>query len=78
MKELIQGITTRDVLAVLVVASALLFNGISLITGKGPDAATMTLASVVFSIAAIIWLRLPETLNREKVAAPSPEGAPTL
>lgn len=40
-------ISTRDVLAVLVVAAALLFNGISLITGKGPDASTMTLAGAV-------------------------------
>jgi hypothetical protein len=47
LRELISGITTRDVLAVLVVAAALLFNGISLITGKGPDASTMTLAGAV-------------------------------
>jgi len=40
-------VTTRDILAVLVVAAALLFNGISLVTGKGPDAATMTLAGAV-------------------------------
>jgi hypothetical protein len=40
-------VTTRDVLAVLVVAAALVFNGISLITGKGPDASTMTLAGAV-------------------------------
>ena len=40
-------ITTRDVLAVLVVAAALIFNGISLVTGKGPDASTMTLAGAV-------------------------------
>lgn len=40
-------VTTRDVLAVLVVAAALIFNGISLITGKGPDASTMTLAGAV-------------------------------
>lgn len=52
-----------------------------LITGQIAErfglAATMTLASVVFSIAAIIWLSLPETLNRKSEAA-SPEGAPTL
>lgn len=30
---------------------------------------TMTLASAVFCVAAIIWLRLPETLNRENVAS---------
>lgn len=40
-------VTTRDVLAVMVTAAALLFNGISLITGRGPDAATMTLAGAV-------------------------------
>lgn len=41
-----------------------------LITGKIAEqfglAATMTIASVVFSIAAIIWLRLPETLIRDR------------
>lgn len=40
-------VTTKDVIAVLVVASTLLFNGISLVTGKPLDAATMTLAGAV-------------------------------
>lgn len=40
-------VTTRDVLAVCVTIAALVFNGISLVTGKGPDAATMTLAGAV-------------------------------
>lgn len=40
-------VTTRDVIAVMTVAAALLFNGISLVTGAGPDAATMTLAGAV-------------------------------
>jgi len=40
-------VTTRDVLAVMVVAAALLFNGISLIAERGVDAATMTLAGAV-------------------------------
>ena len=32
-------------------------------------AATMTIASAVFSIAALIWLRLPETLHRREAKA---------
>jgi len=55
-----------------------------LITGKIAEnfglSTTMTIASVVFSIAAIIWLRLPETLNRNitHTTAPAPEGSPVL
>jgi hypothetical protein len=45
--EALSRVTTKDVLAVLVVAATLLFNGISLITGKPLDAATMTLAGAV-------------------------------
>lgn len=45
--SVLDRITTRDVLAILVVGAALLFNGISLITGRGPDASTMTLAGAV-------------------------------
>ena len=37
-------------------------------------AVTMTIASVVFSLAAIIWLSLPETLKRS--AGEAPEAAP--
>ena len=36
---------------------------------------TMTLASVIFCVAAVIWLRLPETLNRRR--EPAPELVPT-
>jgi MFS family permease len=39
-------------------------------------AATMTIASVVFSIAALIWLSLPETLVRKPRTAPVP--SPTV
>jgi len=42
-----KGVTTRDVLAVLTVSAALLFNGISLVQGLPPDAATMTLAGAI-------------------------------
>lgn len=53
-----------------------------LITGQIAErfglAATMTIGSVVFCIAAIIWLSLPETLRREDRIAPSPEGLPAL
>lgn len=39
--------------------------------------ATMTVASVVFSIAALIWLRLPETYRYAKpAAAGAPQGVP--
>ncbi len=37
---------------------------------------TMTLGSVVFCVAAVIWLRLPETLNRQR--EPDPESVPAL
>jgi MFS family permease len=37
---------------------------------------TMTLASVVFCVAAIIWLRLPETLHRDR--EPDPEITPLV
>ena len=51
-----------------------------LITGQIAEAfglaVTMTIASVVFSIAAMIWLSLPETLNRVDTTAPAPEGLP--
>lgn len=47
MTSLLSRVTTRDVIAVMVVAAALIFNGISLVTGRGPDAATMTLAGAV-------------------------------
>ena len=47
MASALERVTTRDVIAVMVVAAALIFNGISLITGRGPDAATMTLAGAV-------------------------------
>jgi hypothetical protein len=40
-------ITTKDVIAVMVVGSTLIFNGISLVSGKPLDAATMTLAGAV-------------------------------
>lgn len=51
-----------------------------LITGQLAEAfglaATMSTASITFVIAAVIWLRLPETLNRapEMVAEPTPAG----
>jgi MFS family permease len=51
-----------------------------LITGRIAEtfglATTMTIASVVFSLAAVIWLSLPETLVREHRASPSPQGNP--
>lgn len=47
MNELLQRISTKDILAVLVVTATLTFNGISLLTGKPLDAATMSLAGVV-------------------------------
>lgn len=47
MNGLLSRVTTRDILAVMTVAAALIFNGISLVTGRGPDAATMTLAGAV-------------------------------
>ena len=50
-----------------------------LITGQIAEkfglAATMTIASVVFSIAAFIWLSLPETLNRGSRASGLVSGA---
>jgi hypothetical protein len=45
--DTLSRVTTKDVLAVLVVAATLLFNGISLVTGRPLDAATMTLAGAV-------------------------------
>lgn len=45
--SIFSGITTRDVLAVLIVGAALVFNGISLITGKPLDPTTVGLAGVV-------------------------------
>lgn len=42
-----KGIHTRDVLALMTVGAALVFNGISLSQGLPPDAATMTLAGAV-------------------------------
>lgn len=47
MNDLLARITTRDILAVMVVAAALIFNGISLATGRPVDAATLTLAGAV-------------------------------
>lgn len=47
MNGLLSRVTTRDILAVITVAAALIFNGISLLTNRGPDAATMTLAGAV-------------------------------
>jgi hypothetical protein len=44
---MLNGMTTRDVLAIAVVGGALVFNGISLVNGLQPDAATMTLAGAV-------------------------------
>jgi hypothetical protein len=41
------NVTTRDVLAVMTVGAALVFNGISLTQGLDPDVATMTFAGVV-------------------------------
>lgn len=40
-------VTTRDVLAVITVAAALVYNGISLISGRPVDPSTMTLAGAV-------------------------------
>lgn len=40
-------ISTRDIIACLVVGAAVVFNGIALVSGKDPDAATMTLAGAV-------------------------------
>ena len=52
-----------------------------LITGQIAEkfglAVTMTIASVVFSIAAVIWLNLPETLDRSG-KGPSPTTAPDI
>lgn len=42
-----QNVTTKDVIAVLVVGGCILFNGISLITGRPVDAATIGLAGAV-------------------------------
>lgn len=47
MSEFLSRITTRDIIAVLVVGAALVFNGISLATGRPVDAATLTLAGAV-------------------------------
>lgn len=40
-------VTTKDVIAVLVVGGCILFNGISLLTGRPVDAATIGLAGAV-------------------------------
>jgi ABC-type sugar transport system permease subunit len=68
-------ITTRDVLAILVTASALLFNGISLVTGRGPDAATMTLAGAVvgyyFKDTSVASLR--QAFERTDAPLPDPD-----
>ena len=61
-------VTTRDVLAVLVVAAALIFNGISLITGKGPDASTMTLAGAVVGY----------YFNTDRKGTPTPDAEETV
>lgn len=45
--NILERISTKDVIAVLVVAATLVFNGISLISGKPLDAATMALAGTV-------------------------------
>lgn len=64
--SILSGITTRDVLAVLIVGAALVFNGISLITGKPLDPTTVGLAGVVVGY----YFRSPTEVAKE---APLPE-----
>ena len=45
--SLIDRITTKDVLAVMVVGAALAFNGISMMTGKALDAGTIGMAGII-------------------------------
>lgn len=40
-------LTTKDVLAVMVVGSVLVFNGISMLTGSALDAGTIGMAGVI-------------------------------
>jgi hypothetical protein len=47
MSLLPSGVTTQDVLAIMVVGASLIFNGISLVTAKPLDAASLTLAAAV-------------------------------
>lgn len=47
MASVFYGITTKDVLAVLVVGATLIFNGISLVTGNPLDPTTVGLSGVI-------------------------------
>lgn len=67
----LSGVTTRDVLAVLIVGAALVFNGVSLITGKPLDPTTVGLAGVVVGY----YFRSPNEIvppvSIEPLAAPA-------
>lgn len=60
-------VTTRDVLAVLVVGAAILFNGISMLSGRDLDAATMSLASAIVG-----YYFKSEVVAREEEPVPAP------
>ena len=53
-----------------------------LITGQIAEvfglSVTMTIASVVFCAAAVLWISLPETLPPEEEALPVPQALPVL
>ena len=55
--SILSGVTTRDILAVLIVGAALIFNGVSLVTGRALDPTTVGLAGVVVGY----YFRTPET-----------------
>jgi hypothetical protein len=70
--SILGGVTTRDILAVLIVGAALVFNGISLLTGKPLDPTTVGLAGVVVGY----YFRTPETaiaVDKESKNEPLPE-----
>lgn len=47
MADFFSRVTTKAVLAVMVVSATLVFNGIALVSGRPLDAATMALAGAV-------------------------------
>lgn len=66
------NITTRDVIAVLVVGATLVFNGISLTTGRPVDATTIGLAGAI--VGYYFRDRKEAALEREDVSPPSLPG----
>lgn len=72
--NLLTRITTRDVLAVLIVGAALVFNGVSLLTGKPLDPTTVGLAGVVVGY----YFRTPTNSESASTADDEPLAPPSF